>query len=129
MTTPQELNEQRLGIIAQQTALNDKVIEEKRDFTSEEDAKYKAMDVEQKALRAKADRILQIEAAQKELALPASASAKPSVDGPKTPEQMRATAEYKTAFRSMLMNGGEPAPEFRAEGDHDSGRIPRPDRV
>lgn len=114
MATPQELNEQRLGIIAKQEALNNKVIAEGREFTSEEDDQYKRMDADQKALKAKALRLVEIETAQKELADPTRAAAKPNVEGEKLDKPFQASAEYKQAFNALLANRGVATPQIQA---------------
>ena len=104
--TPQEMQEKRLGIIAQQTALNDKVIAEGRDFNGEEQTQYTRMDNEQKEIKAKIDRALSLAALTAEIEQPIRAGVRPAIEGTVVePAQKRASADYKKNFVAWAGQG------------------------
>jgi HK97 family phage major capsid protein len=113
--TSQELNEQRLGLVAQMRAMHDKVTEEKRPgFNAEEQEKYDRMRSDEKAIVARRDELVHIEAAEKELGTPRRGESKPNINAAATPEEKRATPEYMNAFKAFLGNHGQATPEIRA---------------
>jgi HK97 family phage major capsid protein len=104
MNVNEQLQE-RGTIIAKQRALNDKVLAEKRDFTSEENEQYAQMDKDANAIKARVDRHLALEAAAKdnEHANPSIRAAIEEVeDGPKRPNS---TKEYRAAFTAFARHG------------------------
>ncbi len=107
--TPQEMNEKRLGIIAKQRDLNNKVAKEGRDFNGEEKQQYDAMEAEANQWKAKSDRAVTLEAAENELSQPTRAGIKPVLnakDDSGRPLRPNSTPEYFGNFRSY-MRGGE----------------------
>ena len=114
--TSTELNEQRLGLVAQMRTMHDKLNAEGRDFTPEEQEKYTKMREDEKRLVARRDDAVHLEQAEKELAAPTTKPNRPSATaGTETPEDMRKTPEYLKAYRALMSKGPvNLTPEFRA---------------
>jgi HK97 family phage major capsid protein len=105
-----QLNEQRLGIIAKQREMNDKVIAEGRDFTAEENDAYGKMEAEANGIKARVDRVVTLEAAEKELTSPTRQGVRPALDAKGKPLGPRATAEYEENFRAWMKYGDASTP-------------------
>lgn len=114
MQTHDELMQERAAIYDKMRAMNDKAMENGRDFSGEEKDKYERMEADAETLKVRAQRLKKLDDADREMAQRTSASAKPVVSGPLTPEEQRGTPEYKAAFRDFLVNGDTVTPEIRA---------------
>ncbi len=106
------LNEQlleRKSIIAQQREMNDKALAEKRDFTAEEQAKYDRMEADANAIKARVDRQVRLDEADKDNAH-ATEPVRAAIDGGNKVIEARATPEYKNAFVAMARHGESSLP-------------------
>lgn len=93
-----ELRQKRAKLIADARALNDTVLGEKRDYTSEEQANWDRMMNDADGLRVKIEREERLMVAESDLGEPVAASNRPD------PSQ-RGGMEQKIEFRSRAMQG------------------------
>jgi HK97 family phage major capsid protein len=107
MNVNEKLTE-RGTIIAQQRALNDKVLAEKRDFTAEEKTSYDKMEADANLIKAQVDRQVKLDAAEKDNAHTGT-GIRGSLDTDE-PVQPRATAEYKKNFIAWARHGDGATP-------------------
>jgi HK97 family phage major capsid protein len=96
--------QQRGVLIKQMREMNDLVITEKRDFTSEEKEKYDKMEKESDAIKAQVDRHVAIEAAAKDNAHRDDAI-RPNIENEDGKKNPRATKEYKQNYGQWMLYG------------------------
>lgn len=99
-----EMRQERAGIWEQAKALNEKTLEEKRDFTAEETTQYDKMMNDMDSLKARIDRTEHQLAQEDEMnKLEEPHKTDPQNQGGST--NPRASAEYSASFNKFLVNG------------------------
>jgi HK97 family phage major capsid protein len=99
-----EMRNERAGIWEQAKTLNEKALDEKRDFSAEETEKYDKMMADMDSLKARIDRTENQLAQEDEMnKLEGAHKPEPQAQGGST--NPRDTAEYSNAFNKFLVNG------------------------
>lgn len=128
-----EMRQERASLWEQAKSLNEKTLEEKRDFTAEEQVQYDKMNADMDSLMNRIERT-EKQIAQEDELNKLEGAHKPEPQGAQGSTNPRATAEYRAAYERFLIQGpsmlsGAEIKNMQADNDEGGGYLVMPQQM